>query len=97
MSQTTSVQICWLQGREESGEDVEWALLCEGCIAPPTKEMRLDVAWAVLFCGLVEFVSSVAMWVLCSNSGMGCGLPVANWVVHRSGPSLLVPLPSHCG
>ena len=47
----------------------------EGCIAPPIKEMRLDVAWAVLFCGLVEFVSSVAMWVLCS---MGCGLPVAN-------------------
>ena len=44
MRQTTSIRICWQQGREEGGEDLEWAWLCEQCVAP---EMRLAVAWAV--------------------------------------------------
>ena len=28
MMLTTSVGICWQQGREEGGEDVEWVWLC---------------------------------------------------------------------
>ena len=51
-------------------------LSCAGCVARPIQEMRLSVAWAVSYCGLVECVCSVAMWFLCVNCGMGCGLPV---------------------
>ena len=43
----------------------------------PIQEMRLAVAWAMLYSGLVECVSSVAMWVVCVDCGMGFGLPVA--------------------
>ena len=42
------------------------------------QKMRLAVAWAVFYCGLIECVCSVAMWVLCFNCGMGGGLPVAS-------------------
>ena len=38
--------------------------------------MRLAVVWAVLYSGLDECVCSMAMWMLCVNCGMGCGLPV---------------------
>ena len=31
MRWTTTVGICWQQGREEGGEDVEWMWLCGGC------------------------------------------------------------------
>ena len=40
---------------------------------------------AVLYCVLVEYVSSVAVRMLCVNFGMGCGLqvgflwPTENW------------------
>ena len=43
-----------------------------GCLNAP----ELYVAWAVSYRGLVECVCSVAMWFLCVNCGMGCGLPV---------------------
>ena len=33
MMQTTSVVICWHQGREEGGDDVEFVWLCGGCVA----------------------------------------------------------------
>ena len=35
------------------------------------------MAWAALYSGLVEYMRNVAMWVLCVNCGMDCGLPVA--------------------
>ena len=75
MRQTTSVEICWQQGREDGGEDVEWVWLCGRCVAPPIQKMRLSVAWAALFSGLVEYMCSVAIWVLCVNCGMSC----ENW------------------
>ena len=34
------------------------------------------MAWAALYSGLVEYMRNVAMWVLCVNCGMDCGLPV---------------------
>ena len=76
MSWTTTDGICWQQGREEGGEDVEWVWLC---VAPPIREIRLAVVWAVLYSGLDECVCSMAMWMLCVNCGMGCGLPVDFW------------------
>lgn len=82
MRQTTTVGICWQQDREEGGEDVEWVWLCGGCVAPPIQEMRSAVVWAVLYSGLDECVCSMAMWMLCVNCGMGCGLPVGfRWAV----------------
>ena len=73
MRQTTSVEICWRQGREDGDEDVEWVWLCGRCVAPPIQKMRLSVAWAALYCGLVEYnMCSVAIWVLCVGSV--CGL-----------------------
>ena len=54
----TTVGICWQQGREEGGEDVEWVWLCGGCVAPPIQEIRLAVVWAVLYSGLDECVCS---------------------------------------
>ena len=62
MSVKDAVYLCWQQGREEGGEDVDWVWLCGGCVAPPVQERRLAVAWAVLY---VECVCSVAMWDLC--------------------------------
>ena len=76
MRQTTAVGSCWQQGREEGDQDVEWVWLCGGCVAPPIQEMRLAVVWAVSYSGLEECVCSMAMWMLCVNCGMGCGLPV---------------------
>ena len=38
--------------------------LCEECVAPTIHEMRLAVARAVLYSGIVECMCSVAMWVL---------------------------------
>ena len=51
--------------------------LFERCVAAPIQEMRLAVAWAVLYSGLVECVFIVVMWVLCFNCWMGCCHPVA--------------------
>ena len=45
MRQTTSVEICWQQGREEGSKDVEWLWLFGGCVVPPIQEMRLAVTW----------------------------------------------------
>ena len=82
MRWTTTVGICWQQGREEGGEDVEWVWLCGGCVAPPIQEIRSAVVWAVLYSGLDECVWSTAMWMLCVICGMGCGLPVDfRWAV----------------
>ena len=49
----------------------------EDVLARPYRKMRLSVAWAALYSGLVEYMRNVAMWVLCVNCGMDCGLPVA--------------------
>ena len=56
MMWTTTVGICWQQGREEGGEDVEWVWLCGGCAAPPIQDIRSAVVWAVLYSGLDECV-----------------------------------------
>ena len=99
MRQTTSVGIYWQQKkvtRTSSG--------CE-CVAPPIQLMRLAVAWAALYSGLVECVCSEDLWVLCATCGIGYKLPVAsrrlvslrNWMVHVwawSCSSLPVQLPS---
>ena len=71
----TTVGVCWQQGREEGGEDVEW-VCCVEDVSPPIQEIRLAVVWAGS--GLHECVCSMAMWTLCVNCGMGCGLPVGS-------------------
>ena len=91
MRWTTTVSVnevdyhCWnllAEGREEGGEDVEWGWLCGGCVAPSIQEIRSAVVWAVLYSGLDECVCSTAMWMLCVDCGMGCGLPVEfRWAV----------------
>ena len=53
MMLTTPVGICWQQGREEGGEDVEWVWLCRGFVAPHILEMMIAVTWAALYSGLV--------------------------------------------
>ena len=53
MMLTTSVGICWQQGREEGGENVEWVWLCRGFIAPHVQEMWIAVTWVALYSGLV--------------------------------------------
>ena len=70
MLQTTAIGFRWRQGREEGGEDVKWVWLCEGCVATPIQEMKLAVAWAVLYSGIDECVCSVAC-------GIGCLLLVS--------------------
>ena len=72
-----AIEICWQQRREEGGDNIEWVWLCIGCVTRPIQEMRFAVAWAVFYGGLVEYVCSVVLWVLCVNCGMGCGLSVA--------------------
>ena len=53
---------------------MEWAWLCGGFVPSLVQEMRFAVVSAVLYSCLVE---SVAVWVLCFNCGMSCGLPVS--------------------
>ena len=64
MRQTTSVEICWQQGREEGSKDVEWVWLFGGCVVSPIQEMRLAVSWVAFYTGIVQCVRSVAMWVM---------------------------------
>ena len=48
---------------------------CGECVAPPIQLMRLAVAWAALYSGLVECVN---LWVLCAICKIGYKLPVAS-------------------
>ena len=64
--------LCWnLLAAEEGGEDIKWVWFCGECVGPPIQLMRLAVAWAVLYSGLVECVCSVDLWVLCAICGIG--------------------------
>ena len=43
----------------------------EDVLPRPYRKMRLSVAWAALYSGLVQYMRNVAMWVLCVNCGNG--------------------------
>ena len=54
-----NIGIC---GPRESDEDVDWVRLCVGCVNSPIQEMRLAVAWAALYSGLVDVCSVWSCW-----------------------------------
>ena len=54
-----NIGICWPR---ESDEDVEWVWLCVGCVNSPIQEIRLALAWAALYSGLVDVCSVWSCW-----------------------------------
>ena len=75
---------------------------CGEFVAPPIQLMRLAVAWAALYSGLVECVCSVDLWVLCAICGIGYKLPVAKgtgWCMCGRGlaPRFRSSFPAYCG
>ena len=75
--EATTVGICWQQGREEGGEDVECVWLCGGCVAPLIREIKCGRCCTVALMNVCAVIY-MAMWMLCVYCGMDCGLPVGS-------------------